>query len=382
MLAKIHLQYYTILEIFLASKHWKLYVVVACVFSILFFSLPYHKRITDELQQKPDRYLKWQQLKQHAEHPFTQIQAEPNSHQAKLTFRLTMPLLLRALQYNIVAFYLVQAFLGLIFCWFLADFFAKLLDSRVIAALLTFGIANIYAGASFFIDTLASYDPFAYIFLLLAICYRQPLYIFVLIQLAAWTDERGLVASCLVYLFWYLQIYTPKTNFIRSVLQFSPPLLAILSSIAVYLLGRFCLGYFLGLHTPLGNAGFEAFLENIKLTGLGVWTGLEGFWLLILVMFVVLYYTKEYLLLILVLSATIFISLIAVMVYDITRSIGYLYLLIPIACLILQTRISKKELYYVLLASIVISFIFPMYVIKNNITYLEPIYLRVIESIG
>jgi hypothetical protein len=165
-------------------------------------------------------------------------------------------------------------------------------------------------------------------------------------------------------------------------LQFSPPLLAILSSIAVYLLGRFCLGYFLGLHTPLGNAGFEAFLENIKLTGLGVWTGLEGFWLLILVMFVVLYYTKEYLLLILVLSATIFISLIAVMVYDITRSIGYLYLLIPIACLILQTRISKKELYYVLLASIVISFIFPMYVIKNNITYLEPIYLRVIESIG
>jgi hypothetical protein len=383
MLAQIQQAFFLKISKTLDTKYWKFRVLLLCVFSIFVFSFPYYKRITDELQQKPDRYLKWQQLKAQAAHPFTQIDAPPNSHQAKLTFRLTMPLLLRVLHYNIVYFYLFQAFLGIIFFWLLLNFFYKQLQDKILTSLLAFGIANIYTGASFFVDTLASCDPFAYFFLFVALAYRQPFSIFLMVQLAAWTDERGLIASCFVYLFWWLQSYKidEKNNFI-TLFRFDSALLAIIGSWLTYIGLRLSLTYFLGLHTPIGNAGFEAFLENIKLTGLGVWTALEGFWFLALVLFIVLLYTREFILLGLLWVATFVVSLVAIMVYDITRSISYVYLLLPIANSILQNRIGKDELKTVLLVSTFISFLFPLYFVKQNVTYMEPIYLRVIEILA
>ena len=383
MLSHIHQQFYEKLSHILDTKHWKFYIVSLSVFSILFFSFPYYKRITDELQQKQDRYLKWQHLKAHAAHPFTQIEAPPESHQAKLTFRLTMPLLMRALQYNIIAFYLCQALLGIAFCWVLADFSYKQFNNKILAGYITFGIANIYAGASFFVDTLASYDPFAYFFLLAAIAYRNPFSIFSMIQLAAWTDERGLIASCFVYIFWLLNLHDFSKNItFNSLFKFSSQLIAIIGSWLTYLILRFGLSYFIGLYTPTGDVGFDIFIENIKLSGIGVWTGLEGFWLLILILLIVLLYKKDYLLISILAFATFIITFTAVVVYDITRSISHLYLLIPIACYILHRKISEKELYKVILASTTVSFLFPLYFVKNNMTYMEPIYLRVLEIIA
>lgn len=383
MLSHIHQQFYEKLSHILDTQHWKFYIVSLSVCSILFFSFPYYKRITDELQQKPDRYLKWQQLKAHAAHPFTQIEAPPNSHQAKLTFRLTMPLLMRALQYNIVAFYLCQALLGIAFCWILADFSYKQFNNKILAGYITFGVANIYAGASFFVDTLASYDPFAYFFLLAAIAYRNPFSIFFMVQLAAWTDERGLIASCFVYLFWLLNLhdFSKNLNF-SSLFKFSPQLIAIMGSWLIYLGFRFGLGYFMDLHAPLGHIGLNIFIENIKLSAIGAWTGLEGFWLLIVILTTVLLYTKDYLLLLLLTFGALLISFTAMIVYDITRSISHLYLLIPISCYILYRKIGEKELYKVILACAVISFLFPLYFVKDNMTYMEPIYLRVLEFIA
>jgi hypothetical protein len=112
---------------------------------------------------------------------------------------------------------------------------------------------------------------------------------------------------------------------------------------------------------------------------MGIWTALEGGWLLVVLAFVALYHRKKW---ILAVYAPMILSLIvvAMSVIDITRSMAYLLPSLPIALSVLASD-TPKNLRYVVLTSAIISLLWPTYYAggKSSIWWQYPLPMQLVR---
>jgi len=190
-------------ENFTRKKNWLFILVVTLPLVVLFFSFPSYDRLNNEFSEN------WQAIFKQAAGPLTDHQYNPDSHQAKLTFRLTVPLIIRTFHLNLAGVLIFQALIGMLLFYFAAKLFHRETNDKVSALLLSFSLAFIYAGRVSFNEIRGIFDGLALFFMVWSMYFRNPFLIFTGVFLAAWTDERALIASCLVFLYW---IYWHKNN--------------------------------------------------------------------------------------------------------------------------------------------------------------------------
>lgn len=287
------------------------------------------------------------------------------------TFRWTLPAFVKIfhLYPASIWLYLFQFPFGILFFKLLLSFFSDILKDKIAAFWATLAIATTYLGMSFWIDFSGYGDFYSYFFLFLAVYFRSPYLVFLFCQLAFWNDERGFVAGVFVLLWWW---FVPQWQTNRSFkVEFRPQVLAVLVAWFAYVAFRF--GYLeavLGMHSTYNEGEFEATLpQNLKVFGFKIGWGLEGLWLIVLFAFMVLWKTNDRLRLFFMASALVAFSLLAMTIYDTTRSSAFAYIIVFPCLVVLAENTEKQRLRAILLLIALLCFLHPLATKTNAIGF-------------
>jgi hypothetical protein len=336
-------------ESFTNRKNWIILLSIFLPFLVLFLSFPSYERINTEFAEG------WQAILRQASNPFINHEYDPGSHQSKLTFRLTMPIIANVFNLGITGILIVQALFGSLLFYFSAKIFERVTEDKISALLLTFSLAFIYAGKVSFTEIRGIFDGLALFFLVFSMYFKNPILIFLGIFLTSWTDERGLIASSIVFLFWMFSNSSSRSNI------FNKQTLSILLAWAAYFVSRYLTSILFNFTTYTEGTGLGLLVQQINNMPLGVWSALEGNWILILASAYLLQRQKKYFFTILYICGISIILCVAMSVYDITRSMSYMLPAIFLSTMIISEVETKQTLRKIILFATVLSFIYPAY---------------------
>lgn len=274
---------------------------------------------------------------QKAENPFQQIDYSSGRHETKLSFRLTVPLIIHVFHIGFTGVIIMEYLFGILFFYLTAKLIYELSGNRAYAFLITLASGLIFTGTAAFVESRGMFDGIAITLLLLAIFSKKPVLIAFFVFIASFTDERALVASSLVML------YHVKDRSFAGLLKslFNSKCTAVIMAWMLYFGCRVYLSAKCGLKTDRSGVGLDLFAAQIYNLLPGMWTGLEGFWLLIVFAFAGLIAKREYAFLLLYITAISAITAAAMSVIDITRSMAYLFPSIFIGFQILNTASER-----------------------------------------
>ena len=119
-----------------------------------------------------------------------------------MVMRWVLPLMYILTGHSIVLILIIQALLGCVFLYlFLREVFRQTND-RVLTAFFGLALSNMFVFSWFFVDVTGYGDGYAYFFLMLALLTRNPFLLFGFLQIAFFTDERALVGTGYIILWW------------------------------------------------------------------------------------------------------------------------------------------------------------------------------------
>jgi len=357
-------------ESFVRLKQWKLILSLLLPLSVLFFSFPSYERIGTEYQEY------WQAVNEKSSSPFAVKEYAPESHEAKLTFRMTVPLLACVLSLKTTGILLLQGVFGFLLFLVSVYLFEKITEDPVAALLLTLSLSFIWAGRCAFVELRGIFDAVALFFLIFSMCFRNPLLVFAGVFLAAWTDERGLIASSLVLLYWWISAgFTLRK-------AFTPQSISVIFAWVAYFLTRYALIHVFHFKTVVGNnLGISCFISQMSNLPGGVWTALEGNWVLVCIALFLLIRKKDFLQAFAFSLSMVLLVVVAMAVIDITRSMAYLLPAMFIAVLVIRKKGTETPLFLrnAVLLSTVVSFLYPAYYVNGPFqtlwTYPFPLYI-------
>jgi hypothetical protein len=313
---------------------------------VLFVAFPSFDLLTKDFAAS------WEILFRQAGHPFTTPAYAPESHEAKLAFRLLIPVVVQVFHLNIPAVLALQFIAGFLSWMVFARVAEKMCGDRITAAILSLAMACIGFSKATFDIRGVFYDNIAFLFLLLPFLYTRGLVIFCCITLAAWIDERALISSSFIFL--YLLLNRKQKNiFFR--------MLAVWLAWAGYFGLRYYLANTYHLNTPAAGTGVSVLLGQINNWLLGIISGLEGFWILPLLF--IYYKSKEsnWAHTVLFSGNILIVMLVALSVADISRSMNYLFLAVPLMLHYIAQKEPAPELRKIAALILLFSFLFPAY---------------------
>ena len=204
------------------------------------------------------------------------------SHEAKLNFRLTVPLIARVLHLGTAGQLALFAVCGVLLFLCALTLAERATGSRTVALCVTLAIACTWPGILAFHQLLGGfYDAVALLLVLCAMAARPPAVAGAALFAAAWTDERGLLAAPLVCLFAWAQSERSRC-------------VAVLCGSAAYLGSRMWLAHAWALHTTMAGTGIAIFLRDLHMAPLGLWAGLAGCWILVVCALAILAARRRY----------------------------------------------------------------------------------------
>ncbi len=330
----------------------------------------------------------WESVLVQTENPFVPQDYAPVSHAANISFRLAPALFGKALGITSITGYLVLQFIGLVFLFFLTTaLFQRVVGDGPEFVLLSSSMAFVFTGNVLCSDYRGFFDVFAYTFMIVAMLSRLPLVIFASALLAFFTDERALIASSLIYLFFVIErdYSAQRAISIKDFLNLNSRMWALAISWIAYFSIRFALGYFVGLRTNVeGMMDFflNHSLGNINSAPFGIWSGLEGFWVIVGVSHLCLVLQRRWSLLFIYSAVVLVVVLAALWTFDITRSMAYLTPAIFISCYVLYRSETPRVIRYVVLVSFILC-LFPTYYAggANTIMWLYPLPLQILRML-
>jgi hypothetical protein len=328
------------------NDRWVFAISGIVLLYVLFVAFPSFDLLTKDFAAS------WNILFRQAEHPLSPPAYAPESHEAKLAFRLLIPLVVHVFHLKIPGVLILQFIAGFLSWMVFARVAEKMTGDRITAAILTLAIACIGFSKATFDIRGVFFDNIAFFFLLLPFLYTRSLFIFCCITLAAWIDERALISSSFIFLF-LLFNREQKNGFFR--------ILAVLLAWSGYFGLRYYLANTYHLNTPAAGTGVSVLLGQINNWLLGIITGLEGFWLLPLLF--IYYKSKEsnWAHAILFSGNILLVILVALSVADISRSMNYLFLAVPLMLHYITQKMPATELRKIATLILLLSFLFPAY---------------------
>lgn len=339
---------------FLVSGH---YWQAKCLFAVLVLAFlrtfPAYQAVQTGFVQAT-----WQAVQIKLDHPLTDMAKAfpPASHEAKLTFRMTVPLLAHALRLKPKQLLFLSALVGVFSLYLVLSLTHRLTEDRIVAFLICLAIACAWAGQTAFHEFRGGYyDAVALCALLLAMSARSPVIAGVCAFVAAWTDERALIALPLV-------LFIERGASRRQAAVVCAGLLYVALRIA---LAGVC-------ETPVAGVGLAVFFNQISTIPLGLWTGLGGCWLLVFYGLGVMLKQQQTLEAIAYALGLTLLLVAAALVTDVTRSASYCLPSVFAAVFILRHHRHLRE---VALLAAALSILIPsFYVEGQGVYWLKPLF--------
>ena len=187
-------------ERFTSSGNWKIKITFISVILSLFFAFPSY-----DVYLKGEFARHWQGILIQIDNPLAQHDYTPLEHSACLAFRLTpavIAYLLRLNEFGCLIFQFVALVLMFYGVVLLAE---KITKDRVASSFVSLAFAFIFAGNVLVSDLRGIFDVVAYCLMVLAMGSEKKFLIFLFTLLACYTDERAVVASGLIFLWFVLK---------------------------------------------------------------------------------------------------------------------------------------------------------------------------------
>jgi len=285
---------------------------------------------------------------------------DPNSGSAKQQFRLVMPVITAAFGLSQHGMYLVQLLFGVGLIYVVIQLGTQITNDRVIAFLIAVAVACMWSGSSGFVELRGTFDVIPYFFLLLAMWIKSPPIIFVAIFCAGWGDERGLIASSLVFVYYWVSQSPPGERF-RPAHLLKPQLIAIVLAWVAYFVTRQIYMTTYDLRTVGESTGFERLRLNLNILPFGMWTALEGTWIPVVLAFGMLIRQRRFLLFAAFIVALMAVLIVAHMVVDVTRSAAYALPAVFVALALLKDSEERHNLRLIATITVAVALFWPAY---------------------
>ena len=350
MIENLHKQ----IETYVVRFNFLTLSVFICILTLFFSMPPFDSVIVDST---------WEAIFQQIKDPFHPIEAPAWSHNSKLTFRLFPVFLGKLLFLNKTGFIVLSYVVGLFIIYLSHKLFFRGLGDKYKAFLLTLSFAFIYAGKMSFLEFRGIFDGLALFMLLLGLYSRNWLVLYFCILFSAFTDERALITSGFIFIYLFSINATFKNK----------QLVSIVLAWFSYFLLRYLLITIYGFNTSTGGISMSILALNFEYFPISLYSSLEGFWLFIFLFLLNLYKKNRIIFYMHILMILVYL-LACYLVIDISRSIAYLSILIFTSISFIQnnqsTFLSTRNCTIIL----ILSFIFPTYIIGGNqITWIKPI---------
>jgi len=300
------------------------------------------------------------------------------SHNSSATFRLTVPLIAKLLGLGKLGVFVFQSVCGVLLLWVVARIVLKITSDLVASLFVTCGVASTWAGTTSFIELRGLFDGEALLFLSCAVLFEGPWLVGLFVFLGAWTDERALTASCLVYLYHVYRRQRQGSNWRASYCGATP--IAVVGAWVGYLVLRFAMARYYHMTTNTVTVGLRFVFINANNLPIGSWTALEGGWLLAFAAMVILAQKRRIVFLILYILAISIVLIVSMSVFDITRSMAYALPAVFIAIEVLREFESGPDLRALCAVSSAVSILWPNYYaqFRHEIYWNVPLPVRVL----
>jgi hypothetical protein len=364
-------------ENFVAGRYW----ILETLFLAVLFTVLFSGGVDERLSIASGNYW-FPAYFQKIEHPLLDV-AKTNpayNHEAKLNFRLTVPVILHMLhvptdQRWILPMLAAGGTIALIFLSCMHAFRAT--GDRVCGLYAALAVSATYIGSFGFA---MYYDSIALGQIVLAMLPGMPwpakgLLVFT----ASFTDERAWFAS--FFLLAQTLCMPPDSRSWRERIL-SADFLSVCGGLAAYVAGRLALEKFAGLGSPHEGIGFHMLLGNFPFWHAGVWLALKGGWLLLVVAAICLWQRRLY-------AALAFFTLCVVgvvsagfLVEDVVRSTAYVFPAFLLALGVAGACENLRSMRIYCLAAFVISALAGNYnVWRSQITWFQPVAARMLNHL-
>jgi hypothetical protein len=277
-----------------------------------------------------------------SDHLFITANFDPKSHEAKIAFRFTIPLLLLLCKQKIGYVYLIQIGLGLYAYSCFLKIIHQITQERKITFFFAMGVSSLYFINSLHLELLALGDSFAYSFLILGFYFSKNRYVSAAFLLAALlTDERSLIGCSMGVILKYFIDEKQFWDYVKTSL----------AAIFVYLFIRFLIYKKYGLITPAGGIEYAIFLENLNHGLLITYNAFKSYYIFYFFPIAIIVNKKTVLY---TLFAIVFI-LSSFLVWDVTRSISFSFWGLLIGLHFMVQHIKNKSLIYGILVACMVS---------------------------
>lgn len=355
------------------SGNWKIWSTLISLTLALFCSFPSY----DVLSSKDYIERHWKPVLLKAENPLFDLNTlyGPGSHESKNNLRLTVPVIAKLLHLNIWGILLFAGLMGICLLYLTIEVTMNITQDRVASLLATLIVSSIYAGIASFVELRGIFDGVALAFLVVSLL-PNPFLVWSSLFLAFWTDERAVIAGSLVWLF-----HSLKHNDASKLYVWSANSLSVVIAWFSYFLVRVLLEVFLNLHTPTAGFGLQILLNQINNIPMGIWTGLEGGWIIVILAIILLLLQRNFKVVFLFITFMSFVVGVSVSVVDITRSMAYILPALFIAIKVLATLETREEVRRFLLISLLVSLLWPNYYAggKHSIWWNYPLPIQVVR---
>lgn len=373
------------IEAQLSNKNWLWKLTFFAVALSLFLAFPPYSLLVDHLKNNGVSLDAWVFIRNQAEGLFHPKDMDYDIRRENMIFRWTLPLLSFLTGHNILLILIIQAILGVLFLYKIGAYIFSVSGDKVTTALFVTGIANIFVSVWAFADVHGYGDEFAFFFLLLALLSKNPLVIFLSLQIAFFTDERAVVAGGYLLLWWMGTKAYERDDFSL------PGLLKRLftnESLVVWVAWAFYFGIreyvqvtYFSQHS-YSTIGTPVLFANAHRNGLGssLWGAWEGTWLILIAAALVLSLTKRYWLLLALMVGFVVLVATGIYVHDIDRALSYGYPFILLAAFILLQTASLQSTRLIFFFTMIICVSHPQvfYMGYNKILWLEPLPVKIL----
>jgi hypothetical protein len=350
----------------ISFKYWKIGLALISPIIALFLSFP-------NLENLENYYVP---MLEFAENPLKPHFFPAESTYSKLTFRLLPIFFIKLLNLNFFTIIIWQYVIGIFLIYNFSKVIHKISKSELIAFLSTLSIIFIYIGKLSFINFKPNFDSLALALFCIYFINDSKILKFILLFLVCWIDERAIVSSFFLILY---DLFFNSTKGIKS--KFSISILLIIPSI-LYILIRILLIKKFGLISSTGGVSLKILALNLNLLPLSIWQSFEGNWVVIGFCFYNIYKTKsKKLILFILLLIIMFIGIVVAsnLVYDVSRSLVYLFPMLIICYKLLHKISNQSTILKITKYSCLISILYPSYIVGGpKIEWMKPYILNLI----
>jgi len=298
----------------LTGRFWIVVVVGLATAISLFTAFPTYDKFEPGSKD-------WKAIERLSEHPFDQKGLDANKDRAyNFTFRAAVPLAGRALGLGPWGYLVLQGMAGLGMFAAAAHLVDRLTRNRRLGALVAIAIGLMWAGSGAFVELRGNFDAVAIALLVAAMATRRVPLVVLCTFLAGWTDERALPAIAFVVLFHHV-VESRELGVAKALRE--PRCLAAAAGLALHVVTRVIVSVAMDVHQP-SNLGLEYVKAQLSILPVGAWTGLEGFWLFVLVGAVALWKVRQRFLALAYAGLVAVVCVGSIAVVDVTRSMAYL----------------------------------------------------------